>query len=833
MTGFRTPATINGETYPIAQEKDRTLWETVDAGEELIEYFDDWSSGLGETEKITGRGHYFSAGLDPSHQGVLRLHPHWEFLAGSSFTTGYGYFMEDVGAGASATLDTVYSSGSAGPSAASITVAHTVTANNNVILLVGVASEKGSGLGRPPSAVTYNGLSMTPAGTRAMSSPSSLAVAIFYLVNPPTGTAYNIVATFPGTQSGIVLGAANIYNVDLNDPIREFASAEGSSTTPSVTVTTGATDLILGTVSAASAVTATAGTNETERWDATGASTMMGWGATQAGSDGGAIAPTLSSTSAWLIAAVSIKAAPDTKAMFIADGTNIFKYTYNPSASPTLALVATTAVASGSPGRPAKFKGKWYAAEGASANVRRLDDVATPTWADAGFEAGHQATYQRLGTPFIARSETADANEVGIASSAPTSDSSFDVGTEVGDTTTGITDMIEAQGLLFVAKSDGLFDFGTESDSRRVLPSFNRGNADTDNGKGMAAFGDRIIYPSNQGAWRYIIGRSARPVGQEDIPYFFDRSGVMGVTVPKSGRYVWFVTIGKYWYGLFNSYNLTYVQQFRERTDFDPPGPEMVINNVAVLPLCKGAYVDSDNYLWLKGAAAAAPQRGVFVIHLDAFGGTDVQGRRGNTEFPAPAFYMDERNYDRPDEIKQLRAFGVELENWDANISLQLNAFRDNGVSEDVGAAITADGVTVRNWTVGTSDTCYRYRPALSLTVDSAYSPAGGDPRILRCWVKARTPEILRIVIPADDDALKPFQKTALEAEQNLKRLLSQGPVTFRRPGDYDDPAASGDAVADRTFDGEVIGVTDTLYMVEDGRYGKGIVLTVRRWATF
>jgi len=138
----------------------------------------------------------------------------------------------------------------------------------------------------------------------------------------------------------------------------------------------------------------------------------------------------------------------------------------------------------------------------------------------------------------------------------------------------------------------------------------------------------------------------------------------------------------------------------------------------------------------------------------------------------------------------------------------------------------------VRNPTVGTSDAAYRYRLGLTATIDSTYVPIAADPRILRAWVKARTRETVRIVIPADDDSLGPYQRTALEAEQDLKRLLSQGPVAFRRPGDYDDPVASGDAVTDRTFDGEVVGVRDVLYTIESGRFGKGLELQVRRWAT-
>ncbi|KKK77154.1 hypothetical protein LCGC14_2856480, partial [marine sediment metagenome] len=132
-----------------------------------------------------------------------------------------------------------------------------------------------------------------------------------------------------------------------------------------------------------------------------------------------------------------------------------------------------------------------------------------------------------------------------------------------------------------------------------------------------------------------------------------------------------------------------------------------------------------------------------------------------------------------------------------------------------IGSAITSSGMTVRNPTVGTNDTAFRIRPQLTLTTNSSYTPKNSDPQVLRVIVGIRFPEIVRIVIPASDTP----GKTAIDIEQNLRRLQNQGVVTFRRPGDI------------ATFSAEVFSVTDTMYATKEG-FAHGIELQLRRFIT-
>jgi hypothetical protein len=102
----------------------------------------------------------------------------------------------------------------------------------------------------------------------------------------------------------------------------------------------------------------------------------------------------------------------------------------------------------------------------------------------------------------------------------------------------------------------------------------------------------------------------------------------------------------------------------------------------------------------------------------------------------------------------------------------------------------------------------------------------------LRAIIGIRFPEIIKIVVNADPEALETVGLGLFEAEQNLRRLQNQGTVTFRRPGEYDDPSSGTDLVTDRTFSGEVEGVTDVFYKTSDG-YAHGLELRVKRWVTY
>src|SRR5687767_548648 len=86
-------------------------------------------------------------------------------------------------------------------SAASISVAHTISAGSNRLLLVFVATRRP--LVDGPTSVTFNGVAMsalTPfhQPTTVATIPD-LAIFPFYLINPDVGT-FNVVASLPVAQ---------------------------------------------------------------------------------------------------------------------------------------------------------------------------------------------------------------------------------------------------------------------------------------------------------------------------------------------------------------------------------------------------------------------------------------------------------------------------------------------------------------------------------------------------------------------------------------------------------------------------------------------------------
>ena len=811
------PATINGQPYPIALgEQGQTLWETTDVAQERDEIWDDWSLGLGETKRETGRGYLFSRGFDASVRGALRLSPFYHNLNNpTDHTTGYGYFMEEAGS----TPETIAHAGTdssvSGLNRTTLTLSdHVVPSGTNRILIVGIATT--NAILHTGSTVTFAGVNLV--GLSAIT--NTIKAAFWYLVNPPIATGDIIFTAGSSSAGDIVIGAATYTGVDGNIPFGSASTATGTSTTASVAVTSAANELVVDVVAANNA-SLTVGASQTERWNTAATSSVRGAHSQEAGAASVTMSWTVGSSVAWATIGAPLKQATTTggqQFIFVADEDKITKYTYDSDGGIT--DVTTTTISSGVAGRPAKMNGKWYVPFGSGANARRLDDADTPTWTDAGWAADHLATFQKGVQPTLARVNATTQNTVELNddTSGNVGDTWTNESEEVGDSSAKITDLMEAQGELFVAKEDNLYRFGIEAESFPVIPFLGRGNIDSDNGKGSFAFGDEIIYMSKGDLWRYRMGRGALPVGLNTIRSW---RKISSIPTPKSGRPVYGVSAGEYWYYLENEGEQSHLIQARKRREGDPEGHELIQHSVLTIALSKGLSADRNNRLWIKGASTAENDRDIRVIELADDGSLDIQDRKGQAD-EFHYIWFDERNPGRPQDQVQLRHFTVETEgDWDANTTLHLTMFRDDGqFALSVGLTITSAGVTTRNWTVGTDDTCHRFRPLLLVVTGSSYPPKITDPQILRVIVGIRFPEIIRIVIPADDGVLDGYGLTAIDAEQNLRRLQNQGVVTFRRPGD-----------TTTTFSAEIFSVIDTMYATDKG-FAHGIQLQLRRWIT-
>lgn len=128
-----------------------------------------------------------------------------------------------------------------------------------------VTSEFGPGGGSAISGVTYGGTTM---GARKSTSGTGTqpGTSIWGLANPPSG-AQSVVVTMGGTGNYVEAAAVTVTGSDTITVFSNANSATGTSTTPSVALTTGSNDFamdILGTTTGA--FPATPGGSQTSRW---------------------------------------------------------------------------------------------------------------------------------------------------------------------------------------------------------------------------------------------------------------------------------------------------------------------------------------------------------------------------------------------------------------------------------------------------------------------------------------------------------------------------------------------------------------------------------------
>lgn len=171
------------------------------------------------------------------------------------------------------------------------------------------------------SSVTYSGASLTLANVPAVGGSTDQRVELWYLVNPPVGSA-SILVHFASSVNPSGIAAVSFTGVYQTDPIGRIADNNGTSnraiTTTNI-VTQSDDSLIFGAVSAHGGdITFSPGTDITELWDeATDSSTSDDdglWGgkrpAPTLGGPGYVFETLLNSSDAWAIAAVELNASP-------------------------------------------------------------------------------------------------------------------------------------------------------------------------------------------------------------------------------------------------------------------------------------------------------------------------------------------------------------------------------------------------------------------------------------------------------------------------------------------------------------------------------------------
>src|SRR3990167_8226138 len=239
-------ATINGTNYPVAVDRESgVLWRVIDTDRPIDETWEDWSGGMGEAERKSGRGYYFSDGFDATTQGVLRLSPTIKSLVSSGLSTNHGYFFEALGAAGAPAYDSSVSGDTAGTAAASLTLSNLTVASGNQNRLVVVFVSIAANVSLPIcSTVTFASQQCTFIAGKNRAGVSTEA---WYLLNPPEGAGATV-ATLRLTENArhIAAGAVSFYDVNQTSPFTATKTASDSSGTPDPVISgVGSTDTII------------------------------------------------------------------------------------------------------------------------------------------------------------------------------------------------------------------------------------------------------------------------------------------------------------------------------------------------------------------------------------------------------------------------------------------------------------------------------------------------------------------------------------------------------------------------------------------------------------
>ena len=154
--------------------------------------------------------------------------------------------------------------------------------------------------------VTYNGVALTavPSGS---TNNGQYYITAYYLIAPDTGT-HDIVVTVSGSVFDFGAGAISYTDAHQTTPLGTAVTATGTSTTPSVTVSSAADELVDDGLVIIHGGTLSVGAGQTQRWNAIASSGFIKYaGSTEGGAASTTMSWSNSSSQTWAIVAVPIK----------------------------------------------------------------------------------------------------------------------------------------------------------------------------------------------------------------------------------------------------------------------------------------------------------------------------------------------------------------------------------------------------------------------------------------------------------------------------------------------------------------------------------------------
>ena len=189
-----------------------------------------------------------------------------------------------------------------GNGVSSLTCAHTVSGSNRELVNWVSWYHWASTL----SGSAYNGVSLTaiPSGSAAN---GQYHIDGLHLIAPATGT-NNLVATFSGNVFDVGMGSVSFTGADQTTPLGTAVTATGTSTTPSVTVSSAAGEIVVDGLAIIHGGTLTVGGSQTQRWNEIAlGGTIKYAGSTQGGAASTTNTWTNSTSQVWAQGAVPVK----------------------------------------------------------------------------------------------------------------------------------------------------------------------------------------------------------------------------------------------------------------------------------------------------------------------------------------------------------------------------------------------------------------------------------------------------------------------------------------------------------------------------------------------
>ncbi len=192
-------------------------------------------------------------------------------------------------------------SSSACTSCTSLTWSHTTSGSNRGLTVGGHYFDSDSAI----TGITYAAVGMT-AVPSSFADNGDYSVEQYSLIAPATG-ANNVVISASATMTELNGGAISFTDANQTTLVGTAGTATGTSTTPSVTVSSAADEIVVDSVTIAHSGTFSVGAGQTQRWNAISAGWTKYAGSTEPGAATTPMSWNNSASQAWAISAVSVK----------------------------------------------------------------------------------------------------------------------------------------------------------------------------------------------------------------------------------------------------------------------------------------------------------------------------------------------------------------------------------------------------------------------------------------------------------------------------------------------------------------------------------------------